>query len=80
MLDGHQKIPITARTVDSNSVLDHTTSVQATSANPDTCILLTHGFGGGVFAWRRVMQRLADSSGCRVLAFDRAGFGALTST
>lgn len=43
-----------------------------------TVILLLHGFGGGVFAWRHVMRPLADASGLSVLAFDRPGFG-LTS-
>jgi hypothetical protein len=40
-----------------------------------TGVLLVHGFGGGVFAWRHVMQPLADHTGCRVVAFDRPAFG-----
>ncbi|GFH20851.1 AB hydrolase-1 domain-containing protein [Haematococcus lacustris] len=43
-----------------------------------TAVVLIHGFGGGVFAWRHVMGELAAQSHCRVLAFDRPGFG-LTS-
>eukprot|EP00887_Chlorella_sp_A99_P006244 scaffold3.g6244.t1 len=41
-------------------------------------VLLLHGFGGGTFAWRHVMQPLADACGARVVAIDRPGFG-LTS-
>ncbi|KAK9869036.1 hypothetical protein WJX84_005053 [Apatococcus fuscideae] len=41
-------------------------------------IVLVHGFGAGVFAWRHIMQPLAQKCGCRVIAFDRPGFG-LTS-
>ncbi|GFR39649.1 hypothetical protein Agub_g115 [Astrephomene gubernaculifera] len=43
-----------------------------------TGIVLVHGFGGGVFAWRHVMETLAMQCHCRVVAFDRPGFG-LTS-
>ncbi|KAG2496113.1 hypothetical protein HYH03_005716 [Edaphochlamys debaryana] len=39
---------------------------------------LVHGFGGGVFAWRHVMEALALQCHCRVVAFDRPAFG-LTS-
>lgn len=38
-------------------------------------IVLVHSFGGGAFAWRHVMQPLADACGLPVLAFDRPGFG-----
>ena len=48
--------------------------VQATSPD-ETAIVLVHGFGAGVFAWRHVMQPLADAAGCRVIAFDRPAFG-----
>eukprot|EP00249_Psilotum_nudum_P017785 c26490_g1_i2 orf=663-2615(-) len=41
-------------------------------------IVLIHGFGGGVFSWRHVMQPLAVQVGCMVAAFDRPGWG-LTS-
>ncbi|PNH07831.1 hypothetical protein TSOC_005683, partial [Tetrabaena socialis] len=43
-----------------------------------TGIVLVHGFGGGVFAWRHVMEALALQCRCRVIAFDRPAFG-LTS-
>ncbi|KAI3463371.1 hypothetical protein Pfo_020034 [Paulownia fortunei] len=41
-------------------------------------IVLVHGFGGGVFSWRKVMGTLARQTGCAVAAFDRPGWG-LTS-
>ena len=44
----------------------------------DEIIILIHGFGSGLFAWRNCMQPLADASKARVVAFDRPGFG-LTS-
>ena len=42
-----------------------------------TGIVLVHGFGGGVFAWRHIMEALALQCQCRVLAFDRPAFGKL---
>ncbi|KAK9793203.1 hypothetical protein WJX73_006067 [Symbiochloris irregularis] len=50
----------------------------ASASHSDISVILTHGFGAGVFAWRHIMQPLANKTGCRVLAFDRVGFG-LTS-
>lgn len=48
--------------------------------SPDeTAIVLVHGFGAGVFAWRNIMQPLADAAGCRVIAFDRPAFGPFLS-
>jgi hypothetical protein len=44
-------------------------------APSDVGIVLIHGFGGGVFAWRHLLQPLADAVGVRVVAFDRPGFG-----
>ncbi|KAH7686614.1 Prolyl aminopeptidase protein [Dioscorea alata] len=41
-------------------------------------VILIHGFGGGVFSWRHVMDVLARQIGCTVVAFDRPGWG-LTS-
>lgn len=38
-------------------------------------VVLIHGFGGGVFAWRHVMEPLAMQCQARVVAFDRPGFG-----
>lgn len=47
----------------------------AAGVRPDVAIVLIHGFGGGVFAWRHMQQPLADAVGVRVIAFDRPGFG-----
>ncbi|GMI93859.1 hypothetical protein like AT1G15490 [Hibiscus trionum] len=47
-------------------------------ANGEFGIVLVHGFGGGVFSWRHVMEVLARQVGCSVAAFDRPGWG-LTS-
>ncbi|KAL9309488.1 putative haloalkane dehalogenase [Arabidopsis thaliana] len=44
----------------------------------NTGIVLVHGFGGGVFSWRHVMGELSLQLGCRVVAYDRPGWG-LTS-
>ncbi|KAF7814338.1 putative haloalkane dehalogenase [Senna tora] len=41
-------------------------------------IVLVHGFGGGVFSWRHVMDSLARQSNCPVAAFDRPGWGLTT--
>ncbi len=56
-------------------------SCSSGSSETDSCdqygtgILLVHGFGGGVFAWRHVMEALALQCQCRVVAFDRPAFG-----
>ncbi|PIN26012.1 putative hydrolase/acyltransferase (alpha/beta hydrolase superfamily) [Handroanthus impetiginosus] len=47
-------------------------------ANEQFGIVLVHGFGGGVFSWRKIMGVLARQIGCTVAAFDRPGWG-LTS-
>ncbi|KAL4194818.1 hypothetical protein AMTRI_Chr05g70360 [Amborella trichopoda] len=47
-------------------------------ANGSYGVVLVHGFGGGVFSWRHVMDPLAKQVGCSVAAFDRPGWG-LTS-
>ncbi|KAK8611002.1 hypothetical protein V6N13_131067 [Hibiscus sabdariffa] len=41
-------------------------------------MILLHGFGASVFSWTKVMKRLANLTGSKVLAFDRPAFG-LTS-
>ncbi|KAL0415309.1 UNVERIFIED_CONTAM: hypothetical protein Slati_3362800 [Sesamum latifolium] len=51
---------------------------QDLEANQQFGIVLIHGFGGGVFSWRKVMGVLARQIGCTVAAFDRPGWG-LTS-
>ncbi|KAL8520475.1 hypothetical protein ACS0TY_011117 [Phlomoides rotata] len=52
--------------------------VAGVEANEQFGIILVHGFGGGVFSWRKVMGTLARKTGCAVSAFDRPGWG-LTS-
>lgn len=49
--------------------------VQAGEGRSDVGIVLIHGYGSGVFAWRHIMWPLARATGCRVLAFDRPAFG-----
>jgi pimeloyl-ACP methyl ester carboxylesterase len=49
--------------------------VQAGEGLTDVGIVLIHGYGSGVFAWRHIMWPLARATGCRVLAFDRPAFG-----
>jgi pimeloyl-ACP methyl ester carboxylesterase len=41
----------------------------------DAAVLLLHGFGGGEHSWRAVAPLLARRCACRVIAFDRCGFG-----
>ncbi|XP_004241714.1 uncharacterized protein [Solanum lycopersicum] len=52
--------------------------VRDVEGNNQFGIVLVHGFGGGVFSWRNVMDDLAQQVGCAVTAFDRPGWG-LTS-
>ena len=42
------------------------------------CIMLYHGFAGGIHSWRNVMEKLACSTCLPVVAFDRPGFGSTT--
>lgn len=49
-----------------------------TNGRDQSGIVLVHGFGGGVFSWRHVMEMLAQQADCPVVAFDRPGWG-LTS-
>eukprot|EP00898_Chlorokybus_atmophyticus_P002877 jgi/Chlat1/3590/Chrsp234S03572 len=41
----------------------------------NTALVLLHGFGAGVFAFRHIMGSLAQHLRCKVVAFDRPGFG-----
>ncbi|CAA7048930.1 unnamed protein product [Microthlaspi erraticum] len=51
------------------------TEQQAADGSGRFGVVLVHGFGGGVFAWRHVMASLANQLGCVVTAFDRPGWG-----
>jgi pimeloyl-ACP methyl ester carboxylesterase len=39
------------------------------------CLVLIHGFGGGVFSWRLIARAIANRCNCSVLLMDRPGFG-----
>jgi magnesium chelatase accessory protein len=41
----------------------------------DAAVVLLHAFGGGEHSWRQAAPLLARRCRCRVIAFDRAGFG-----
>lgn len=51
------------------------TSPGTTGYAASSALVLIHGFGAGVFAWRRVGPALAAAHGVRVVALDRPGFG-----
>ncbi|KAK2974350.1 hypothetical protein RJ640_021206 [Escallonia rubra] len=60
---------------DELSKLNSPTLERDLEANGSFGIVLVHGFGGGVFSWRHVMNALAWQVGCTVAAFDRPGWG-----
>ncbi|WCJ31377.1 alpha/beta-Hydrolases superfamily protein [Euphorbia peplus] len=70
----HHKVVSSAH---ESSQLVNTTSQQL-HPKIDLPIILLHGFGASLFSWGRVMKRLAEVTGSKVLAFDRPAFG-LTS-
>lgn len=47
----------------------------ATEVDERLAVVCMHGFGGGTFSWRHLMEPLAMQCQCRVVAFDRPGFG-----
>lgn len=55
----------------------HSPSGGETQGNSSGVVFI-HGFGGGVFSWRHVMGSVAREVGCRVVAFDRPGWGLTT--
>ncbi|KAL5575641.1 hypothetical protein UlMin_017340 [Ulmus minor] len=55
--------------------LNSLTAEQGFEGDGQFGIVLVHGFGGGVFAWRHVMGVLSRQIGCTVAAFDRPGWG-----
>lgn len=50
-------------------------ALSTTGFGKNAALVLIHGFGAGVFAWRRVGPALAAARGMRVVALDRPGFG-----
>ncbi|KAE8702628.1 Alpha/beta-Hydrolases superfamily protein isoform 2 [Hibiscus syriacus] len=61
-----------------NSNAQDQTQTQTPSLKLGLPMILLHGFGASVFSWNKVMKRLANLTGSKVLAFDRPAFG-LTS-
>jgi len=48
---------------------------ESTVSDNHGTIVLIHGFLCSTFTWNKCLQPLADKTGCRVLAYDRLGFG-----
>ena len=46
-----------------------------TQSEVNDTIVLIHGFLCSTFTWSQCLQPLAHLTGCRVLAYDRLGFG-----
>jgi pimeloyl-ACP methyl ester carboxylesterase len=46
-----------------------------TFSDTNGTLVLIHGFLSSTFTWNKCLQPLADITGCRVLAYDRLGFG-----
>ncbi|KAK8664206.1 hypothetical protein V6N13_084004 [Hibiscus sabdariffa] len=89
LLDGPPTSPVLSEDIPVFRLDDSDAQVETSHLNPGTLeqdieangefgIVLVHGFGGGVFSWRHVMEVLARQVGCSVAAFDRPGWG-LTS-
>lgn len=89
LLDGSPKSPVLSEDMpllslneacenDGMSKLGSPVLEEDLEANGQFGIVLVHGFGGGVFSWRNVMDVLSRQHGCVVAAFDRPGWG-LTS-
>ncbi|KAL4387846.1 hypothetical protein GQ457_09G007740 [Hibiscus cannabinus] len=89
LLDGPPTSPVLSEDIPVFRLDDSDAHVETSHLNPGTLeqdieangefgIVLVHGFGGGVFSWRHVMEVLARQVGCSVAAFDRPGWG-LTS-
>ncbi|XP_010479793.1 PREDICTED: uncharacterized protein LOC104758597 [Camelina sativa] len=74
LLASYQTTPISVFNKDDINQMDSI----GLEGNEDVGIVLVHGFGGGVFSWRHVMGNLSHQLGCRVVAYDRPGWG-LTS-
>lgn len=65
-----------SRFVDLGGVRHHYKDAGGDSDAPSSAaVVFVHGFGAGVFAWRRVAPALAAATGLRAVAMDRCGFG-----
>ncbi|XP_023644399.1 uncharacterized protein LOC17897672 isoform X2 [Capsella rubella] len=78
LLASYQTTPISLFNKDDINQVDSMNPGENLEGNEDVGIVLVHGFGGGVFSWRHVMGSLSHQLGCRVVAYDRPGWG-LTS-
>ncbi|KAL1221986.1 hypothetical protein V5N11_013708 [Cardamine amara subsp. amara] len=78
LLVSYQTTPISLFNKDDMNKMDSMNPVDDLEINENVGIVLVHGFGGGVFSWRHVMGDLSLQLGCRVVAYDRSGWG-LTS-
>lgn len=78
LLASYQTTPISLFNKDDMNQKDSMNPVDNLERNENVGIVLVHGFGGGVFSWRHVMGDLSLQLGCRVVAYDRPGWG-LTS-
>lgn len=79
LLASYQTTPISLfNNKDDMKQMDSMNPVDDLERNGNVGVVLVHGFGGGVFSWRHVMGDLSLQLGCRVVAYDRPGWG-LTS-
>ncbi|AAF30324.1 unknown protein; 18223-15857 [Arabidopsis thaliana] len=78
LLASHNTTPISLFDKDGVNQINSIKLGDDMEKDENTGIVLVHGFGGGVFSWRHVMGELSLQLGCRVVAYDRPGWG-LTS-
>ncbi|VVB00414.1 unnamed protein product [Arabis nemorensis] len=78
LLASYSTTPISFFDKDDMNQMDSMNLGDDLERNENVGIVLVHGFGGGVFSWRHVMGELSIHLGCRVVAYDRPGWG-LTS-
>ncbi|ESQ30159.1 hypothetical protein EUTSA_v10012329mg [Eutrema salsugineum] len=78
LLANYPTTPISLFNKDDMNQTDSMNLGEDLERNGDVGIVLVHGFGGGVFSWRHVMGELSLQLSCRVVAYDRPGWG-LTS-
>ncbi|KAK4761983.1 hypothetical protein SAY87_029867 [Trapa incisa] len=69
-------VKIHHKVYDASASQQHESLLQIDSVNVP--MILLHGFGASIFSWNRALKPLAETTGSRILAFDRPAFG-LTS-